>query len=65
MQTVNGAVKIRMEMLQAGDNATIDSVQLGNILNSLQATDFVILVAHPQGAHDIWKAAQVQVNSKL
>lgn len=47
-----------MILLEEGpNNATVDKDQLRSILNSLQPTDFVLLVVQPTAAEEIWEAA--------
>lgn len=55
-ETVGGGM--RTVLLEEGpNNSTVDRDQLRTILNSVQPSDFIILVVQPTAAEEIWDAA--------
>ena len=58
MQTVSSYATVRMYMLDVGDNSTVNSTQLGIILDSVANDEFVIMAVQPLQAYDIWSAAR-------
>ena len=63
LQTVNhGQVNLQVVTLEVGTNSSIDSEQLKTVLDNHVPTDFVILVLHPQEAHDVFEAVNEQVH---
>jgi len=60
-ETINhGQVNLEVVMLASGTNSSIDSDQLKTVLDNHTPTDFVILVLHPQEAHDVFEAVNAQ-----
>jgi hypothetical protein len=53
---------LEVVMLASGTNSSIDSDQLKTVLDNHTPTDFVILVLHPQEAHDVFEAVNAQVH---
>ncbi|CAM6105065.1 unnamed protein product [Calypogeia fissa] len=54
-ETVGGLSMILLE--EGPNNSTVDRDQLRTILDSLQPTDFIILVVQPTAAEEVWDAA--------
>lgn len=61
LQAVAGAIPVNVVMLENGENSTLDFVQLKTVLDKHDPNTFVILVMHPQQAHDAFEALNVQV----
>lgn len=61
MQSVNGAIPVNLVLLENGENSTIDYAQLKTVLDQHDPNTFVILVMHPQEAHDAFAAINSQV----
>lgn len=58
LQTVSSYATVRIYMLDVGDNSTVNSTQLGIILDSVANDEFVIMAVQPLQAYDIWSAAR-------
>lgn len=58
LQTVSSYATVRLYMLDVGDNSTVNSTQLGIILDSVANDEFVIMAVQPLQAYDIWSAAR-------
>ncbi|XP_024381514.1 uncharacterized protein [Physcomitrium patens] len=59
-EAVAGAIPVNVVMLENGENSTLDFVQLKTVLDKHDPNTFVILVMHPQQAHDAFEALNVQ-----
>jgi hypothetical protein len=58
LQAVSSYATVRIYMLDVGDNSTVNSTQLGIILDSVANDEFVIMAVQPLQAYDIWSAAR-------
>lgn len=59
-ESVNGAIAVNLVLLENGENSTIDYVQLKTVLDQHDPNTFVVLVMHPQEAHDAFAAINSQ-----
>ena len=48
---------VNTQLLNMGDNSTIDTNELGAALDGVGKDEFVIMAVQPMEAYDIWSAA--------